>query len=217
MSTALVFGIICACFIKISTMILNIQHTTPIYLAQMRGLSTIVHFKRKADGIHLKQGHLRDRDPWILFQELHQVFSFEHFLNSLIVEGVQHWNLLDRCLYIPSTSTEASNAIKDESSRNFLPGPISLPPTPAQLALWRISESLNEADKNRIYGRNPGAGSSMATEICGWIQLLRTACGDGEKAGRLRERLRRWLGRGEMVDDEVVKSLDRVMDWEKTS
>ena len=52
-------------------------------------------------------------------------------------------------------------------------------------------------------------------DVCGLIQLLRTACEDGEKAERFREELRRWIqieGRTKRNKiDEIVESLDSMM------
>ena len=71
---------------------------------------------------------------------------------------------------------------------------------------------------NTINGYNPEAGSRIVRERCGLIQLLRTACEDGEKGERFRGKLRWWMEReGRKVDDELVASLDSLMDLGKTS
>lgn len=109
---------ICAISIKASTIIRVTQHATPTDVAQMRGLSPIIHLAQRSDRICHKQKHLRAKDPWIILQELqrrlnrasqtlynenllHQTLSLKHLLNSLIVESTQRQNLPDGCPYIP--------------------------------------------------------------------------------------------------------------------
>ena len=133
----------------------------------------------------------------------------------------------------PPTPTEASNAIKDpkkglpinnaptppaakgELSGIFSLGLPKVPTTPTRITLEGIAEFFHEAGLE-IYGRrNPRADDPMVMEICDLIQLLRTACEDGEKAERFREELRRWIqieGRTKRNKiDEIVESLDSMM------
>ena len=136
----------------------------------------------------------------------------------------------------PPTPTEASDAIKGpkkglpinnaptppaakrELSSIFVLGLPKVPTTSTRMALEGIADFFHEA-KLEIYGRrNPRADDPMVMEICGLIQLLRTACEDGDKGERFRGRPSFWMEReGRNVDDELVASLDSMIDLGKTS